>query len=100
LNAVPQLRTKRRQKSGTNEFHLWSDFPFHSGDPDLQAVEAILPPERLSRDFSHVSTDRDLPVSSSIVAVRGSSIAKTKLSVRKAEERQRKEGQEGKKEAP
>jgi hypothetical protein len=38
--------------------------------------------------------------SPSIVAVKGSQIAKTKLSVRKAAERHSKEGQEGRKEAP
>jgi hypothetical protein len=39
-------------------------------------------------------------VSPSINPVRGSQIGKTKLSVRKAEERHSKEGQEGRKEAP
>jgi hypothetical protein len=39
------------------------------------------------------------PLSPSIILVRGIQIGKTKLSVRKAEERHRKEGQKGRKEA-
>jgi hypothetical protein len=51
------------------------------------------------REFNRASADRFQPASPLITPIRGSYIAKTKLSVRKAKEGPRKEGQEGRKEA-